>query len=116
MIRIVASSIVMALGLVFMGPAATAATTTAPAAAPSWTSNDRLFVKAVRAQAPAFRSIPARDLIESAKLACEVLDTGYYTVFDVVDTAIEAGFSQKQAITLVAGAVVFYCPEYEDYV
>jgi hypothetical protein len=114
MIRITASAVVMGLALVLAAPAPSASA--APASVSAWTNNDRAFVRAVRAESPAFKRIPARDIIKSAKLACEVLDTGVYDVFDLIDTAMDAGFTQKQAITLIAGSVVFYCPEHSDYV
>lgn len=87
----------------------------APAAS-AWTNRDYQFVRAVRAEAPAFRAVPMRSMVKIAKLTCDELDGGWSTVLDIVDDGIEAGFTQKQAIALVAGAVVFYCPEYGDYV
>lgn len=109
--RILASAFLMGLALVLLVPAPAAS-----AATPSWTDKDRLYVKMVRQQAPAFKYISAKDLIGSAKLSCEVMRENGSSPLELVEVAIDSGLTQRQAIALIAGAVVFYCPEQdEDY-
>lgn len=107
MIRIAASAVVMGLALVVAAPAPSAS-----AATVAWSQKDKQFVKAVRSEAPAFKYVSAKDLIETAKLTCEAMDETGASPIDMAELAMDNGLTQKQAIALVAGAVVFYCPEY----
>lgn len=85
----------------------------ASAATPAWSNNDRVFIRAVRAKAPAFKYIPAKDLISTAKLACKTLRQTGAEPYELAEIAVNSGMSQREAIALIAGAVVFYCPEFQ---
>lgn len=85
-------------------------------AANAWSNRDYQYVRAVRSEAPAFKAVPMRDLVKIAKLNCQALRGGWSSVVDLVDEGLDAGFTQKQAIALVAGAVVFYCPDQDPYI
>jgi hypothetical protein len=85
----------------------------ASASTPSYTKKDYMFVKLVRAQAPYFKYSPMKLMVKSARLTCELLDTGYDetdAAFDMMDT----GFTQKQAIVFVSSAMTVYCPWHGD--
>jgi hypothetical protein len=76
-------------------------------------SDDRLFVKLLRKEAPAFRAIAPRELVAVAKETCAVMDMGF-TILDVVEIGTDSGFTEKQAIALVASSIVFYCPRHKN--
>jgi len=84
---------------------------TAPPAAAN-TRNDNLYVKVVRAESPLLKRIPKKSLVKTAKTTCRYLRAGG-GILDAVDIAIKSGLSRNVSLTLVAGAVVFYCPEQE---
>jgi hypothetical protein len=84
----------------------------APPAQASSKKNDDLYVKVIRSEAPILRGVPKRDLIKGAKTTCRYLRSGN-GILDAVNIALDAGLSRNVAYTLVAGAVVFYCPEQE---
>lgn len=84
----------------------------AQAASPSGIREDRLFVRLVTEEAPSLKGIPRKTMVKTAKQTCKFLRTGF-TVIDAVDVMQESGFTQNEAISFVAGAVVFYCPEQE---
>lgn len=86
-------------------------------AAPAYAGprEDNLFVKIIRSEATELRSVPKKNLISLAKETCKFLRSGF-TVLDAVDIAEDEGIRSKTAIALVAGAVVFYCPEQEKYI
>jgi hypothetical protein len=74
--------------------------------------NDNLYVKIVRAEAPELRGVSKKKLVRGAKTTCRYLRAGG-GILDAVDIALNSGLKRNTALTLVAGAVVFYCPEQE---
>ena len=84
----------------------------APPAAASSKKNDNLYIQVIRQEAPILRGVPRKDLIAGAKATCKYLRAGY-GILDAVNLATDSGLSKNVAYTLVAGAVVFYCPEQE---
>jgi hypothetical protein len=83
----------------------------AQASTVTWTEKDRAFVRIVRAEAPWFKYARVSDMVKSARLTCETLDTGYdetSAAWDMVDV----GFTKKQAIVFVATAITVYCPRH----
>lgn len=96
--------IALVVGLSLLAPA------TAQAAVPSYTSSEKMFVRLVKKFAPAIGySVSARTLVDLGHTLCEVLDSGVSQV-EVVETGIDAGFTQKQAIAITAASVVALCP------
>jgi len=75
--------------------------------------NDRLFYKIVTQEAPSFKAVSRKQLVKVAKTTCKALRSGV-GVLEVVALAEDNGLTSNQAMSLVAGAVVFYCPEQED--
>jgi hypothetical protein len=86
-------------------------------AAPAYAGprEDNLFVKLVRTEARELKSVPKKQLISLAKETCKFLREGF-DVLDAVEIAEDEGIRTGTAIALVAGAVVFYCPEQERYI
>jgi hypothetical protein len=84
-------------------------------AAPAQASpkNDRLYVKVLKAEAPILSSVKAVTLIKSGKLTCKYLRSGA-SLFDAVEVAEEAGLDNDTTLSMVAAAVVFFCPEQEN--
>jgi len=87
---------------------------TAVSPAQAYTSNDNLYFKVVRLEAPELRGVSKKTLKSSAKATCRYLRAGG-TVYRAVEIAENNGLNTDTAVTLVAGAVVFYCPEEEAY-
>lgn len=75
--------------------------------------DDALFVKLVKKEAPELRGVSSRQLIKTAKETCSFLRAGF-TILEAVELAEEAGLSQNAGMSIVAGAIVFYCPEQEN--
>lgn len=98
-IAAVLAAVVM-LGLVFAPPAQASK------------KNDNLYVKVIRAESPELRFVKRGTLIKTAKATCRYLRAGG-GILDAVQIGRESGFSRDTALTLVAGAVVFYCPDQE---
>lgn len=101
--KIAATVAALALALTFAGPAQ---------AGPR---EDNLFVKIIRSEAPELRAVAKKNLISLAKETCKFLRSGF-TVIDAVEIAEDEGIRSKTAVALVAGAIVFYCPEQEKYI
>ena len=102
-IAAVAAAVALAVvGAVAVAPAASAGP-----------KDDALFVKLVKADAPELKPVSSRTLIKTAKATCQYLRAGF-TILDAVDLAENSGVSQTAAMSLVAGAIVFYCPEQEN--
>lgn len=106
--KILAATAFAVISVIGMAPPTAAA---APAGLRAY---DRLFVKTMRAQIPEMRYVAARDIVKGAKTTCNALDAGAEPL-DLVFAAIDAGFTEDQAFTYVAGSVVWYCDEYGDY-
>lgn len=85
----------------------------ATAAVPTLNSNDRLFLKTIRATEPMLKRVSSKTLIDTAKGACKAMRSGL-TILDVVALGEESGLDSEVAVALTAGAVVFYCPEQEN--
>lgn len=75
--------------------------------------DDALFVKLVKKEAPELKAVSSRQLIKTAKQTCSFLRSGF-TILEAVELAEEAGLSQNAGMSIVAGAIVFYCPEQEN--
>ena len=88
---------------------------TAVSPAQAWTGNDNAFFRVVRAEAPDLRYASKTTLRQTAKAVCKYLRLGG-TVVEAVDAAEGSGLDSDTAIAIVAGAVVFYCPEQEKYI
>lgn len=106
------------LAIVSAALIATASLITAPAVsaaqpAKKLTSNDRQYIALVRDSAPELRYVKPKQLVKSAKVTCRTLRSGY-TILDVYDIGIESGLGSTATTALIAGAIVFYCPEQED--
>lgn len=102
-------AVVASIGLVFS--TAAPAVASAPAA---YSRNDKAFVKAVRNESPILYGVGARLLISTAKETCKFLRNGYGGVLDAVGFAEDGGLDEDTAMTIVAGAVIYYCPEQES--
>jgi hypothetical protein len=74
--------------------------------------NDDQYVRIIRAEAPELKRVSRAQLIKGAKTTCKYLRSGG-GILDAIDMALDAGIRRNTALTLVAGAVVFYCPEQE---
>ncbi len=72
-----------------------------------------MYVKIVRSEAPELRAISKKQLVTAAKTTCKYLRAGG-GILGAVDLAMDAGIRENTAIALVAGAVVFYCPDQEN--
>jgi len=88
---------------------------TAVSPAQAYTSNDNLYFKVVRSEAPILKKVSKKTLKRNAKVTCKYLRAGG-TVYRAVSIAEDNGLDSDTAMVLVAGAVVFYCPEEEDYI
>lgn len=75
-------------------------------------SNDRAYVNAIRNEAPELHGVKSKDLIKTAKLTCRALRAGS-GMFDLITLAENNGLETDTATALIAGAVVFYCPDQE---
>ena len=75
--------------------------------------DDRLFYALVTGDAPAFKAIPRRELIKTARQTCKGLRQGL-TIIETHDLMTESGFTDTQASAFLAGAVVFYCPDQKN--
>lgn len=85
----------------------------APPAQANSKQNDNLFVELVRQEAPELRFVKKRQMVKAAKQTCRYLRSGG-TILESVAIALDSGLSRNTAMALVAGAVVFYCPEQEN--
>lgn len=100
-------------------PVATVTVTEQPAErtvtkAPS--QNERLdIMDLLESQDPQFGRLPRADVVEVAQMVCEKLDEGYAAT-TLGNLAIDAGFTQKQAASLIAASILVYCPWQEDNV
>jgi hypothetical protein len=83
-----------------------------PPAHASSKKNDNLYVKIIRNEAPELKRVGRTQLIKGAKTTCRYLRAGG-GILDAVEMALNAGIRRSTAMALVAGAVVFYCPEQE---
>jgi hypothetical protein len=75
--------------------------------------DDKLFVKIISEEAPIFKGVSRKTMVKTAKTTCRFLRSGF-TIFEVVESMEDSGFTQNQSMTFVAGAIVFYCPDQED--
>ena len=78
-------------------------------------SEDSAYLSAVRSKDSALYSVPDSQLVSLAGTICQSLRSGV-PVRQVLQTGLDAGLSVNQVAALVAGAVVFYCPEQESAV
>lgn len=88
---------------------------TAVSPAHAYTNNDDLYFKVIRSEAPILKKVSKKTLKSSAKATCKYLRGGG-NVYRAVSIAEDNGLDSETAMVLVAGAVVFYCPEEEDYI
>jgi hypothetical protein len=87
---------------------------TAPAAQ-ALTKKEIRYVKLLKSEAPELYVVGNKRLVKSGKLTCRYLRSGA-TVVDAIELIEDAGLDQDTAIAIVAAAVVFFCPEEEDYI
>ena len=104
--RVLAGVAALALTITVAAPATAAVTT-------KLNKNDRLYVSILRSEVSELRYVSPAQLVKGAKITCKGLRSGM-TLLDVVEIAVDNGLSENTAMALVAGAVVFYCPEQED--
>lgn len=97
-------------GSIAVAPSASASTQTVSV---SGIRDDKLFVKIISEEAPIFKGIPRKTMVKTAKTTCKFLRSGF-TIFEVVESMEDSGFTENQSMTFVAGAIVFYCPDQED--
>jgi len=71
-----------------------------------------LYVKLVRQEAPELRQVKRKELINAARTTCRYLRAGG-GILDAVSIGIDSGLKRNTSIAVVAGAVVFFCPEQE---
>lgn len=96
--------IALIVGLSLLAPA------TAQAAVPSYTSDEKVFVRLVKKFAPAIGyGVSARTLVDLGHGLCDAMDSGA-TQYEIVELGIDSGFTQKQAIAITAASVVALCP------
>ena len=76
---------------------------------------NKLFYKIVTASAPELKLVSRKQLVKTAKATCRYLRSGFMPM-DAVEMGMDSGLSTNEALSLVAGAITFYCPEQEDYV
>ncbi len=86
----------------------------AVASAPSYSRNDKQYVSAVRTESPILKKVGAKSLISLGKETCLFLRKGYGTIFDAIAIGEDSGLDEDTSMTLVAGAIIYYCPEQED--
>jgi hypothetical protein len=75
--------------------------------------NDDRYVQIIRSEAPELSRVSKAKLVKGAKTTCRYLRSGG-GIIEAVQMALDAGIRRNTALTLVAGAVVFYCPEQEN--
>jgi hypothetical protein len=73
-------------------------------------NEDDAFLDAVRSKDSAFYSVPDASLVELAGTICQSLRSGI-PITRVIQTGLDSGLSSNQVASIVAGAVVFYCPD-----
>lgn len=78
-------------------------------------SNDRMYVRILKSEAPELYGISSKKLIKSGELTCKYLRSGS-TIIEAIEVMEDAGLDQDTALALVAASVVFFCPEQEDYI
>jgi hypothetical protein len=100
--KIIAAATAAIVGTLLLAPPASAGV-----------QDDKLFYKLVTAEAPALKQVTRKQLVKTAKETCKFLRAGF-GIMDAVDLAEDAGLTQNEATAMVAGAVVFYCPEQEN--
>lgn len=76
-------------------------------------SDDRMFYRLVTKDAPALKGIKQKDLVKTAKETCKFLRSGF-GILDAHDMMLESGFTDREANSFLAGAVVFYCPDQSE--
>lgn len=76
---------------------------------------NKLFYKMVTTAAPELKFVSRYRLVKTAKATCRYLRSGFMPM-DAVEMGMDSGLSTNEALSLVAGAITFYCPEQEDYV
>jgi hypothetical protein len=81
----------------------------ASASTTAWSRNDYQYVALVRDEAPAFWSVPARQLISLARSICGALDTGE-KASSTVRVGVSSGMTRHQALVIVSSAITYYCP------
>jgi hypothetical protein len=86
-----------------------------PAPEPQTNSDEDSYLTAVRSKDSALYSVPDASLVELAGTICQSLRSGI-PVQRVIQTGLDSGLSTNQVAALVAGAVVFYCPDQESEV
>jgi hypothetical protein len=75
--------------------------------------NDNMYVSTIRGVAPELKRVGKKSLVKTGKATCRYLRAGG-SVLGSLEMAMDAGLPRNTSIALVAGAVVFYCPEQED--
>lgn len=76
---------------------------------------NKLFYKIVTTSAPELKLVKRKQLFRIAKTTCRYLRAGFMPT-DAVIMGIENGLTRNAAISIVTGAIVFYCPEQEEYI
>lgn len=84
-------------------------------AAQALTKNEIKYVKLLKSEAPELYVVSNKKLVKSGKLTCRYLRSGA-TVVDAIEVMENAGLDEDTSIAIVAAAVVFFCPEQEDYI
>ena len=76
---------------------------------------DKLFYKLVTTTSPELKYVSRKQLVKVAKSNCRYLRAGFMPT-DAVILGVENGLTVDAALSIVAGAITFYCPEQEEYV
>lgn len=79
--------------------------------APSYTKKDNLYYSLIAADNPSLRGLK-RDLIKLGKTSCRAMRSGV-GVLDLIYIGIDSGFTEDEVISILAGAITFYCPDQE---
>jgi len=74
---------------------------------------DKAFYRITTNSAPALKALSRKELVKTAKLTCKFLRNGF-TLIDALDIMEESGLTRKESLAILAGSVVWYCPEQED--
>jgi hypothetical protein len=83
----------------------------ASASTATWSRNDYQYVALVRAEAPAFWGVRAKDLVPLAHALCGALDRGESETH-AVRVGVNSGMTQHEALVIVSAAITYYCPSH----
>ena len=75
--------------------------------------DDRLFYSLVTTDAPTLKTVGRKQLIKAARATCKYLRAGN-TIMGAYNIMEDTGFTDNEITSLLAGAVVFYCPDQQD--